>query len=93
MRVSTSDVVRAFRALLDGSQSREEIADWAAGVRAADDSGGLEYAPPTAEEAIWRALEFLMGVDLKDGPSSYLHTEEDFQLYWSQNSSDLMNDS
>jgi len=90
MRVSAREVATAFRDLMTGARPREEVASWAARVRAADDAGGLEYVPPTAEAAIWDALEFLMGVDLKDGPNSYLHNEQDFIEYWSTKKRELM---
>jgi hypothetical protein len=82
MRVSNEEVVTAFRDLMTGVRSREDIATWASRVRKADDAEGIEYVPPSAESAIWDALEFLMGVDLKDGPDSYLHNHQDFLDYW-----------
>lgn len=90
MRVSTDQVAAAFRDLLTGFRSREDVAGWASSVRAADDTEGIQYEPPTAESAIWQALEFLMGVDIKDGPDSYLHNHEDFEKYWSSKRGDLM---
>ena len=82
MRVSTDDVATAFRDLIGGARTREEIASWASRLRAADDGEGIEYAPESAEVLIWEALEFLMGVDMKDGPDSYLHNTDDFVTYW-----------
>ncbi len=90
MRISAGEVTSAFRDLMTGARSREEIAAWAAQVRAADDDEGIEYVPPKAETAIWDALEFLMGVDLKDGPTSYLHNESDFEQYWVANKKELI---
>jgi hypothetical protein len=78
MRISTKDVELAFDDLLAGRKPREEIAAWAMSMRAEDDRGDLQYDPPAAQSGIWRALDYLGGVDLKDQPDSYLHTEEDF---------------
>ena len=90
MRVSNMEVASAFRDLMNGSRSREDVASWASRVRAADDADGIEYFPPSAESAIWAALEFLMGVDLRDGPQSYLHTEQDFEEFWVKKEGELM---
>jgi hypothetical protein len=90
MRVSTEDVTAAFLDLLSGARSREDVANWAHRVRVADDAEGIRYDPPAAESAIWDALEFLIGVDLKDGPDSYLHNQQDFEEYWSSKKGDLM---
>lgn len=90
MRVSIEDVDSAFRDLLTGVRSREDVAGFASRVRAADDEEGIQYDPPAAESAIWHALEFLMGVDIKDGPDSYLHNHQDFEKYWVSKKGDLM---
>ena len=82
MRVSSADIVKAFQDLLAELRTREDIASWASLVRASDDAERLIYSPPAAQAAIWEALEFLMGVDLKDAPDSYLHNREDFEEYW-----------
>jgi hypothetical protein len=82
MRVSNQDITDAFEDLLSGARTREEIAKWALSVRSADDAEGIEYHPSTAESAIWNALEFLTGIDLKEGLGVYLHTERDFEEYW-----------
>lgn len=87
MRVTTKDIVTAFDDLLTGARSREEIASWAASACAADDGEGLEYAPQGAEDVIWDALLYLMGVDMQDAPGSYLHVQGDFEDYWRRNRS------
>jgi len=82
MLVSTKDVSAALQDLMTGGRSREEIASWAREVRAAEDRDDLEYSPKSAEESIWDALEFLMGVDLKVAAETYLHGRADFEAYW-----------
>jgi len=91
MRVTRDEVVTAFEDLLCGARSRENVADWASRLMrgAGDDVGGLQYEPLSAEAAIWSALVYLSGVDLKDGPTSYLHTLQDFEMYWSSKKLDL----
>lgn len=78
MKISTKDVEITFDDLLSGRKSREETAAWATSMRTEDDRGDLQYDPPSAESGIWRALDYLSRVDLKDAPDSYLHSEEDF---------------
>lgn len=81
--ITKAEIATAFDDLLTGRRRREEIADWASSVRAADDDGrGLEYVPARAERAIWEALEFLMGVDLRDAPETYLHNQQDVESTW-----------
>ena len=63
-------------------RSREQVASWAHAVREAEDAGTLEYEPSEAEKRIWRAILYLIGVDSKDGPDSYLHVEEDFRDFF-----------
>lgn len=90
MRVTAQDIAIAFRDLRDGVRSREDVAQWASAVRAADDAEGIQYEPPAAGPAIWDALEFLIGVDLKDAPDSYLHGQKDFDEYWSSKAEHLL---
>ncbi len=81
MKVSVTDIAHALQDLLSERRTREEIAEWASALRTAEDAGVVEYVPAAAEEKIWRGLEFLIGVDLRDAPDSYLHTPEDFQRF------------
>ncbi|MBL6280072.1 hypothetical protein JMF97_28320 [Micromonospora fiedleri] len=63
-------------ALLDGSQSRDEVDRWAAQWVTDPDGGGVEDAD------VWWALTQLHGIDLrhaKDGP--YLHDDEQIR-HW-----------
>ena len=74
----TLDVIRQkFDALRDGTESREEIADFAARAMEADDAGSLEMEAAYADR-IWKAIVYLSGVDLKDLPDRYLHSIYDF---------------
>lgn len=81
MRVSVADVSQAFEDLLDGRRTREQIAEWASSARRSGDAGKLEYVPAADEERIWSGILYLMGVDLKVGPASYLHNREDFERF------------
>ncbi|MBW2570682.1 MAG: DNA-binding protein [Deltaproteobacteria bacterium] len=65
-------------------RSREEISDWARILREAEDNSNLYYEPREAEKKIWDAILYLEGVDLKDGPDTYLHINEDFNKYYKE---------
>ena len=77
MQITNQEIRAAFEDLLREERPREEIARWAASLRAAEDAGELGYVPPSAERAMRDALEFLVGVDLKDDPERYLHNNDD----------------
>jgi len=90
MRVSVEEIAAAFSDLISGARPREAIASWATAICTADDRGTLKYSPPHAEAAIWDALTYLMGVDLRSGPDTYLHSRADFEEYWAINRSALL---
>lgn len=81
MQVSAEQVATAFADLISGARSREAIAAWAKGYLT-DDPDEVSYLPPSKEEALWDALTYLVGVDLKTSPSQYLHTVADFEEEW-----------
>ena len=67
---SRSDVEDRFRALVDGSQTREDVDRWAAQWVAADDPG-------VDDDAVWWGLAILIGIDLRPGPDApYLHDDD-----------------
>ncbi len=61
--------------------TRESISDWAATLRRAEEAELLSFDPPRARDRLWEAITYLEGVDLKDGPSTYLHVVEDFRIF------------
>ncbi len=84
MKVSLVEVLGIFDDLINGNIAREDVSSWAQERQNAEDSGSLEYEPTSKEQIIWDAILYLEGVDLKDAPDSYLHTNEDFQDYRDQ---------
>jgi len=75
------DLQRAFDDLLSEARTREDISDWARSVRLENDAGRLTFEPAEMRDRLWRAVLYMEGVDLKDGPSSYLHVPDDFREY------------
>lgn len=81
MKIRLVEVLGIFDDLISGNISREYASNWAEQRQGVEDSGNLEYEPATKEQKIWDAILYLEGVDLKDAPDSYLHTNEDFRDY------------
>jgi hypothetical protein len=79
--VTAKDLSEIFDALIQGTQSRESIEDWARYRMAAADAGELQFKPPHDEPRLWDATKYLLGVGLRTGPSSYLHSLEDFEVF------------
>ena len=77
MIITDADIVTIFGNLLNKSKSREEVARWANSIREAEDASMLKYVPIEREPDIWEAILFLAGVDFKDAPNEYLHSEND----------------
>ena len=78
MQISLIEIRKKFDQLINEEVPREAIADWAKKRQEAEDDDRLEYDPPSDENRIWRAITYLMGVDLKDIDGSYLHSIENF---------------
>lgn len=73
MKVSLADVRGKIDALIVNAESREDVSAWAVNFILNDTT--LEFDPPSAQSKIWRAVKFLVGVDLRHGgpDSEYLH--------------------
>ena len=69
---------------MSGGRSRREIADWANSISIAEDRGELDYIPQVAEDSIWDAVLYLIGIDLEDQPGNYLFAHADFNRFWSE---------
>lgn len=78
MQISLMEIREKFDQLINENMSRELIAEWAKKRQEAEDNDELEYDPPYEEDRIWRAITYLMGVDLKDIDGSDLHSIENF---------------
>jgi hypothetical protein len=79
--VQPADVSSAFDALVNGTQSREEIERWADERMRAEDEGRLQYEPKHEEARIWRGISYLGGVALQQVPGAYLHCVDDFVAF------------
>ena len=68
------EVVNRLQAILKGTISREEVADWAGFWVMADE-------PDIEDALLWKLIKQAAGVDLKDSPVSYLHDEADIRSW------------
>ncbi|BFH15898.1 DNA-binding protein [Paenibacillus melissococcoides] len=64
------EVISKLLSILQGSLSREEVADWASEIVMQDE-------PIVTDEEVWELLKITSGVDIKDSPDEYLHVEQD----------------
>lgn len=78
MQITLYEIKTKFDELINEDIPREAITEWAKKRQEAEDDEQLEYDPPFEENRIWRAITYLMGVDLKDIDGSYLHSIENF---------------
>lgn len=79
MKVSSRDVSDIFNRLISGQLSREDADRWAYSLIQQSDQGKVEFLPPEDEKRIWAAIMFIYGVDLKESPGIYLHSENDIK--------------
>lgn len=78
MKVSLCEIEEKFNQLIHEKIPREDISAWAKKRQQAEDEDQLEYDPQDEEQRIWKAITYLIGVDLKDMDGSYLHSIENF---------------
>ncbi|WP_072917820.1 hypothetical protein [Desulforamulus aeronauticus] len=70
------DVIEKLQQVLEGKISREAVSNWAEKVSQCFES---ESSLSQNDISIWKALDILRGVDLKDSPKDYLHNEADIR--------------
>jgi hypothetical protein len=61
--------------------TREWAERWAQERIEADDATTLDFEPASAEGQLRDALHFILGVGLRDSPSTYLHNDADIRAY------------
>jgi hypothetical protein len=71
-----TEIRQKLDALIDGTASREDVANWASQWVILPNSN-------VHDEAVWRALTRLSGADLKTTDRPYLHDDEDFASWLS----------
>lgn len=81
MTITITDIQNAFDELETGAKTREEIAEFAVRAMKCDDQGVLKMEPLSESKRIWEAIKYLSGVDLREEPDTYLHSNQDFAIF------------
>lgn len=79
MKIDLQTVRQMFEDVLSGHISREEADVWAYSLVKEDEVENLIYVPDSDRHRIFAGIMYLYGVDLKDSPDSYLHSEDDIR--------------
>ncbi|MBH0238955.1 hypothetical protein [Methylobrevis albus] len=77
MILTLEDMKKKFFNLIDGVESREQIAEFASLAMRAGDADNL-FVQPEDFIKVWRCLGYLSGVDLEIERGVYLHSNYDF---------------
>lgn len=77
MIITLSKIIEVFEQLISNSITREFASNWAQELQLAIDKNQLEFYTVSDKEKILKGIFYLLGVDLKDSPSSYLHDLQD----------------
>jgi len=70
------ELIMKLQQVLEGGLSREEVSDWA---MKASEVYERESSLSQHEISLWKCLDVVGGIDLKDSPSEYLHNEQDIK--------------
>jgi hypothetical protein len=77
MDISRKDVRAIFRAVLDGSMSRDAADRWAYSIVKEQEAGTLVFVPCLDEERIRAGFMYLYGIDLKHSADGDFLDSED----------------
>ena len=69
---SLEEIIRKLELVLENKLTREEVSDWA-GSYIMDDQLNFH------DNKIWDLLNLIFGMDIKDSPIDYLHTNEELE--------------
>ena len=75
---SRKEVADRIDAILSGELSRAEVAGWASEYIVYDEP---QIYPAVSDPVVFEALEKLMGADLMNAPSEYLHDEQNIKSW------------
>lgn len=80
MEIDLNMVRQKFTDVLEGRMSREDADRWAHTILQQEELGELNCVPTSDKTRIWAGVMYLYGIDAKDSPNEYLHTDEDIRL-------------
>ena len=70
------EIIKKLQQVIEGKISREAVSNWA---EKASQYFEVEDSLNQNDISIWKALDVLMGIDLKESPEDYLHNEADIR--------------
>lgn len=73
---TVKEIVRRLKLVLDGKISREEVSTWAEHWT---QKFMNEFGLSEEDLILWKYLDVVSGIDLKDSPNEYLHVDEDIR--------------
>ncbi len=80
-KLTVEKIIAKLQQVLEGEISREEASNWAERAWSIfDREGSLSETDIT----VWKCLDVVMGIDIKDSPTEYLHNEEDIKEWMSR---------
>jgi hypothetical protein len=80
---TVSEIIKILKLVLIGKMTREEVSDWASFYVMAD-------KPTIDDKSVWDLLILLSGIDILDSPTTYLHNEEDINVWIKQATKSLL---
>jgi hypothetical protein len=79
VEIDLLSVRQVFMDLLSGRLSREQADRWAHAVVQKAENDLLVFCPPGDRQRIWAGVMYLYGVDSRETPDVYLHSDEDIR--------------
>ncbi|AFQ43924.1 hypothetical protein [Desulfosporosinus meridiei] len=76
IKPTLEDIIEKLELVDEGKLSREEISNWAERTSQFFESEGTLSEK---DISIWKSLDVVMGIDIKDSPEEYLHNEIDIR--------------
>ena len=67
-----TEIIKKLILVIENDLTREELSDWAS-------SYVMEDIPTIDDDLVWELLMTVSGIDIKDSPNEYLHSEDDIK--------------
>lgn len=79
MIVTLIDVLDVLERVVSGEMNREDADRWAHSLVQRNECETLIFSPKAERDKIWAGLMFLYGIDMREAPGIYLHSQTDLQ--------------
>ncbi|MCM3281160.1 hypothetical protein ACFO4U_04890 [Exiguobacterium profundum] len=79
-RVTIDELINRMEQVLRQERTREEISDWAhQWMEQYENIDGFDWT--ASDEVVWSCLQTIVGMDLLETPSEYLHDRSDLESW------------